>query len=157
MSRQVIIGGPKVVPLVFRMLGSFGIFLIYYYLFNYTTELVFIMLGIAISPAVMMLWMSRKAREINLDKKYLWDFTYILGSRWGKKASLPDASHLMLKRSKDGLFLVLQLVHGSKKTMLLWDEDPEKARKKAMTVSKKLNLPLENDLSADNPETSNKK
>lgn len=149
MRRRVLIGGSYLVPLIFRILGSFGVFLICYYVFQHNSELIFILTGIAVSPVIIALWVSRRVREIDLDEEYMRDFIFVLGTKWGPRKNLRGPVYLKLCQSGDGYYHVLQLVKAEEKLMLLWDQRPEIAMKKARTVAKKLELALEVDLPDD--------
>jgi len=91
----------RIIPVTFSLVGTAFLAWAYYSAFLYAQSKAVILIWIALSPLVPLLWTTRKILEINLDKKIYIVYTWMLGYKLGKGKSYDSIENMYLKQVDD--------------------------------------------------------
>ena len=70
-------------PITVRMVFSLILFLIYIALTGYLPKALVIALMILLAPILPLIWTLQDMIEINMNKKFIHEYIWVLGSKWG--------------------------------------------------------------------------
>ncbi len=157
----------RVIPVAFCVVGTFLLFFVYEFLYENVNEVMFIILGIVISPILPLMWTSRTIVEINPREKYIHKFVWLMGKKTGKPKSFGGiektyinavtTSQRMTPRQKTtntgGLkeYIGFLLLEDGRKIELIRDEDPDYVFEKMEKISHKLGTELSDNARQSNP------
>lgn len=158
MSNSVKIGRGRVVPLTFRVVGTVFIMLLFFVLFENTSEIMAVGLGIPFSMTLPLLWTSRYITEINPERKVVFEYIWMMGFKVGRPQPYVQLEKIFVNTVGMAQRMTSYggSVHTSRfleyKAYLKYDQnkleifdgrDREKTLESMQKISKKLNIPFQ--------------
>jgi hypothetical protein len=87
-------------PIAFRMTFSLILFLIYIALTCYLTKALVIALMILLAPILPLIWTLQDTIEINMNKKFIHEYIWVLGSKWGTPKLFEHIEYIFINETK---------------------------------------------------------
>ena len=87
-------------PIAFRMAFSLILFLIYIALMCYLTKALVIALMILLAPILPLIWTLQDIIEINMNKKFIHEYIWVLGSKWGTPKLFEHIEYIFINETK---------------------------------------------------------
>jgi len=142
MNEIVRIGDRYFFSLVAKIILTFVVLAIYYFIFSLKDEMIFILVGILISPTIPAIWMSRYVTEIN--KKYGYArYVWVLGKKikTNKISGKLESIELKNIQKYPGLLGLYANISNAQPKCLITSYEFDSIEKKANLIKKKLNIP----------------
>ena len=87
-------------PLTLRMVFSLILFLIYIALTGYLPKALVIALMILLAPTLPLIWTLQDIIEINMNKKSIHEYIWVLGSKWGTPKLFEHLEYIFINETK---------------------------------------------------------
>ena len=87
-------------PITFRMVFSLILFLIYIALTGYLPKALVIALMILLAPILPLIWTLQDMIEINMNKKFIHEYIWVLGNKWGTPISFKHIKYIFINATK---------------------------------------------------------
>ena len=87
-------------PITFRMVFSLILFLIYIALTGYLPKALVIALMILLAPILPLIWTLQDMIEINMNKKFIHEYIWVLGNKWGAPTSFKHIKYIFINATK---------------------------------------------------------
>ena len=87
-------------PITFRMVFSLILFLIYIALTGYLPKALVIALMILLAPILPLIWTLQDMIEINMNKKFIHEYIWVLGSKWGTPKLFEHIKYIFINETK---------------------------------------------------------
>ena len=145
-------------PITFRMAFSLILFLIYIALTGYLPKALVIALMILLAPILPLIWTLQDMIEINMNKKLIHEYIWVLGSKWGTPKLFEHIEYIFINETKMGQtmfswggrvhykqhyeYLAYLKLNSGKKYLLKRSKNHESLVNKMKKISVKLNVPL---------------
>jgi hypothetical protein len=147
MNEKVRIGDRYYFSLVAKIILTFVVLAIYYFIYSLKDELIFIVLGILVSPIIPAIWMSRYVTEINKDYGYT-RFVWVLGKKIKTKKISGKLESVELKNIEKypGLLGLYANISNAQPKCLITSYEFDSIEKKANLIKEKLKIPYKKTL-----------
>ena len=87
-------------PITFRIVFTLILFLIYIALTSYLPEALVIALMILLAPILPLIWTLQDMIEINMNKKFIHEYIWVLGNKWGAPTSFKHIKYIFINATK---------------------------------------------------------
>ena len=87
-------------PITLRMVFSLILFLIYIALTGYLPKALVIALMILLAPILPLIWTLQDMIEINMNKKFIHEYIWVLGSKWGTPKLFEHIEYIFINATK---------------------------------------------------------
>ena len=96
----ILISRGNSLPITFRMVFSLILFLIYIALTGYLPKALVIALMILLAPILPLIWTLQDMIEINMNKKFIHEYIWVLGSKWGTPKLFEHIKYIFINETK---------------------------------------------------------
>jgi|TARA_B110000046_G_scaffold85438_1_gene93449 hypothetical protein len=87
-------------PITFRMVFSLVLFLIYIALTGYLPKALAITFMILLAPLLPLIWTLQDMIELNMNKKMIHEYIWVLGKKWGTPKSFKRIEYIFINATK---------------------------------------------------------
>ncbi len=87
-------------PITFRIVFTLILFLIYIALTGYLPKALVIALMILLAPILPLIWTLQDMIEINMNKKFIHEYIWVLGNKWGAPTSFKHIKYIFINATK---------------------------------------------------------
>ena len=87
-------------PITFRIVFTLILFLIYIALTGYLPKALVIALMILLAPILPLIWTLQDMIEINMNKKFIYEYIWVLGNKWGAPTSFKHIKYIFINATK---------------------------------------------------------
>ena len=87
-------------PITFRIVFTLILFLIYIALTGYLPKALVIALMILLAPILPLIWTLQDMIEINKNKKFIHEYIWVLGNKWGAPTSFKHIKYIFINATK---------------------------------------------------------
>ena len=87
-------------PITFRIVFTLILFLIYIALTGYLPKALVIALMILLAPILPLIWTLQDMIEINMNKKFIHEYIWVLGNKWGAPTPFKHIKYIFINATK---------------------------------------------------------
>ena len=87
-------------PIILKVVFSLILFLVYIALTGYLPKPLVIALMILLAPILPLIWTLQDMIEINMNKKFIHEYIWVLGIKWGRPKLFEHIEYILINETK---------------------------------------------------------